>query len=140
MVARVLPACHTWVMNTATAELVRNIPYNRRHSDWWLVIDNTVVAYARTYHDDWQGGTEKLCDVETREEYRNQGYAKKILAMIAEEVGVKRVYHSGSYTPDGFNFLYSTGIIGDQPTPVNGPTCNPMTFVRDWDEMIPKFN
>lgn len=124
-------------MDTSTATITRN-KINSKTSDWWLTVDGVVVCYARTYSKFWNNSEhENLCDIETREGHRNNGYAKKILAMIAEDRNVDRVSHRGSYTPDGFNFLYATGLVGDHSDPVDGPSYKPMNFVRDWDSMSP---
>lgn len=107
---------------------------------WLLTDDDTPVAYAKVYERTEATGTViNLCDIETRAEYRNQGYATRLLAKIAEGYAVDAVTHSGSFTSDGANYVARH---------VNRPSwageakanCEPMSFVEHWDTLTTKFN
>lgn len=106
---------------------------------YWLLADGEAVAYAKVYESTGPAGTVvELCDIETREEFRNRGYATAILTAIAEGYGIDRVSHGGSYTPDGYSYISSKlKRIGN---PSRGPAVAPMGFVHDWTTLAQKYS
>ncbi len=68
----------------------------------FLVIDSVKVAAVHYAIED--DGKPHIHSLETRAEYRNQGYMKKLLAELAKANGVEKVFSSGSMTNDGLNF------------------------------------
>lgn len=105
---------------------------------YWLLLEGEPVAYAKVYErTEAQGTVVELCDIETREGFRNRGYATAILEAIAEGYGVDRVSHGGSYTPDGYSYISSKlKRIGN---PSRGPAVAPMGFVHDWATLAQKY-
>lgn len=106
---------------------------------YWLMVDGEAVSYAKVYESTGPRGTVvELCDIETREEFRNRGYATAILSAIAEGYGVEQVSHRGSYTPDGYSYISAKlKRIGD---PSRGPGVAPMGFVQDWTTLARKYS
>lgn len=87
-------------------------------------------------------GVPELHDIETREGYRHQGYAKELLRQVAEAYGQEKVVHDGGYTPDGFNYIHALtahASSSSSPQEVKGPQFSPMTFMEDWDCEKTKF-
>lgn len=106
---------------------------------YWLIADGTPVAYAKIYESTGPEGTVlELCDIETREEYRNRGYATAILEKIVSGYGVEAVGHGGSYTPDGY--LYISSKVKRVGEPATGPSFRAMGFVHDWDTLAQKYS
>lgn len=114
----------------------------------WLTVDGVTVAFARFQYTPKQSdGKENrdagcwLYDIETREGYRNKGYSKMLLKMIADEYGFDSVCHDGGYTPEGWDYIHK---YLDNPrqygTPVTGPKFSPQNFVYDWEDRIPLFD
>lgn len=114
----------------------------------WLEVDGATVAYARYQHTPKlnEDGKENaragvwLYDIETREEYRNKGYSKILLSMLAEEYGFDQVSHDGGYTPEGWDFLHKNLDDSERYYEVTGPRFSSQNFVRDWDERQPLFS
>lgn len=106
---------------------------------YWLLANGLPVAYAKIYESTGHRGTViELCDIETREGYRNRGYATAILEKIAEGYGIEAVSHGGSYTPDGYSYIApKLKRIGN---PSRGPAVGPMGFVHDWDTLAQKYS
>lgn len=101
--------------------------------DAFLNVDGTNVAYICWYRDDTDPSYLHLCDIEVRNNYRQQGWVKKIAAMIEErENGT--LYTSGSYTTLGYNRI--AGLFPIHPSNKNSyhaEEFGDMTFVHDWD-------
>lgn len=106
---------------------------------YWLLADGEPVAYAKVYESTGpQGTVVELCDIETREGFRNRGYATAILEAIAEGYGIDQISHSGSYTPAGYSYIASKlKRIGN---PSKGPAVAPMSFVHDWQTLAQKYS
>lgn len=103
---------------------------------YWLCLNGKPVSFAKVYDHSRSSGTViELCDIETREGYKNQGYATKLLQSIAEGHQVSAVVHSGGYTPDGFNFIASK--LQREGEPAKGASYRAMSFVYDWDSFTP---
>lgn len=118
--------------------------------DTFMLIDGVPVAYLCYYHHDDNDvikGEEKglaLCDIEVRPEHREKGLAKEIIRRVQESEGGKILYTSGCYTKTGYERLVrdGEGLVPMQQWRIrNGEKhqaeFNDMTFVHDWDEMIP---
>lgn len=99
----------------------------------WLEVDGVIVSYAKVYD---KGDHVELCDIETREGYRNKGYATQILRQVAREHGQTEIIHNGGYTPDGAAFLKGKVKRSDDYPP---GSFEPMSFVHDWDSMERNF-
>lgn len=118
--------------------------------DTFMLIDGVPVAYLCYFHHDDNHvveGEEKglaLCDLEVRPEYRGKGLAKEIIRRVQESEDGKILYTSGCYTKTGYERLVRNGegLVPMQQWRVRyGDTHHEafkdMTFVRDWDKMIP---
>lgn len=109
----------------------------------WLSDGDVTVAFIRgrfTPEDVFTetGGlrTPKGCwlwDIETREEYRHQGYSKTIMAMTAKYFSVDSISHAGGFTPDGFEYVSKSVERPYGASPVTGPSFEEQNFVADWD-------
>lgn len=110
--------------------------YRMRDSglQYWLFKDDTAVAFVKVY-DNYCGHVVSLCDIETREGYRNQGFATMLLSLIAELYGVDQVHHDGGYTPDGFAYISSKVCNSGREYDKVAPAFSPMNFVADWDKL-----
>ena len=108
----------------------------------FLTVRGVNVAAVKIYEDE---SGPSLCDIETRPEYRNQGYGKKILEEVAALYGVDQVSHGGGYTPDGFNFISShlKRATGSPPAEITFPEYNeskPFSIIEDWDSQTTKWD
>lgn len=68
----------------------------------FLMIDSVKVACAKYVVN--KAGEPSLHSIETREEYRHQGYMKKLLQELSQEYGGRQVRSSGSMTTDGYEY------------------------------------
>lgn len=132
-----------------TFELVaiRDQQGNIHHSSdggvyYFLIVSKTPVSFAKVFENVYDVPVE-LCEIETRDIYRNYGYAKILLSMLAEKYHVDKIPHYGEFTQCGFDYVskYLDRSGGDEaiahyPHYTNK---NPLTFVKDWDNMIPKY-
>lgn len=98
-----------------------------RGEHFWLLHDATTVGYCKVYALDGRVG---LCDIETREEYRNQGIAADLLARVADHSRVPAIAHVGGYTSDGHAFL--RGMVERADGWPEKSDYAAMSFVRDW--------
>lgn len=76
--------------------------YNNGTKTRFLSVDQVRVAAVHYKIED--DGLPHLHSIETRQEYRHQGYMKKLLKELASHHGVDQVYSSGSMTNDGYAF------------------------------------
>lgn len=101
----------------------------------FLSVDQVRVA-AITYHKDKEGNP-RIHSLETRPEYRHQGYMKALLSRMEDEYGVKP-YSSGSYTPHGYKYTrHLTQHQEGREDAINFPEYTddkPFSFVNDWVE------
>lgn len=101
----------------------------------WLFVDGKAVAYARLMEQGSYNDYVCVCDIETREGYRSQGYAKKLLSMASAEMG-KKMATTGSFTPEGFQAFYGKlHQLKGYGEGYDHPTFNSMNFVHDWEEL-----
>lgn len=102
----------------------------------FLIVDDVKVASIKYRLED--DGVPTLCSIETRHEYKNQGYMKKLIKDLSKEYGVERPRSSGSMTPNGYNFTkHLTDPPANGESKINFPEYtdnNPFTFVSDWVE------
>jgi hypothetical protein len=68
----------------------------------YLSVDQVRVAAIHYMVE--KDGEPHIHSLETRQEYRNQGYMKKLLKELANEYGIEKVHSSGSMTNDGNAF------------------------------------
>lgn len=108
-----------------------NYNSERQIQAWFGFNDETPVVWIKyAIHD---SGKIDLWTIETREEYRNQGYSKQALNLLKEKHGVDAIHHDGGYTPEGFKY------IAHQVTWVPCHTSEPvqnfdsMNFVEEWN-------
>lgn len=111
----------------------------------WLALDGVTVGFFHgralaedlysTQYDNYLLAHKGvwLYDIETREGYRNQGFSKMLLKMIAEHFGFDGVQHTGGYTPDGFDYVSKNVTRPYGATPQNRASFSQMGFVHDWD-------
>lgn len=75
-----------------------------------------------------------LYTIETREGYRNRGYATHALNLLKEAYNVPEILHDGSYTPEGFNYIRSKlnwlPSGGEQEAKIGFRSMN---FVENWE-------
>lgn len=105
---------------------------------WFFVYWSTgeTVAYISTYrYDNPNVDHLLLCDIEVREECRGMGYAREALSVLAWDQKMKIGHEGGGYTPDG-----ADRIAHYFHTPQDNVEAefSPMTFVSDWEFMIPR--
>lgn len=102
----------------------------------WLSADGVTVAYMHGIH---RHGIVELWDIETREGYRNKGYATAIIEKVAEHYDVDEVIHGGGFTPDGFNFVQHLVTRPKNADFLDGAQYgNNVKFVHDWDRHVPE--
>lgn len=101
---------------------------------YFLLVDNVPVTYVKVY-ENVDGYPVSLCDIETRPEFKNQGYAKKTLQMIAAMYDVEKLHHDGGYTVQGFQYIqqFVTGCTATEPE------FRDQVFVKDWDTLQRKY-
>lgn len=108
---------------------------------FWLTANSTPVSYAKVYNhtDSPVDPHVELCDIETRLEYRNHGYAKLLLNMIAEQFAVPYITHTGIYTPNGLDYI-AKHVNSTDNTPTIEAEAEPMAFVYSWDSFAQKYS
>lgn len=98
----------------------------------FLSIDQVRVAAVRYAEEDY--GIQ-LHSIETRSEYRNQGYMKKLLSILKEESN-SEIYSSSSYTPDGYHYTkHLTKTRGGYEDKITWPEYtgeNSFSFIHSW--------
>lgn len=103
----------------------------------FLSVDGVKVAAVKYDIKDY--GIQ-LHSIETRKEYKHQGYMKTLLKKLEYDQDME-VYSSGSYTAQGFNFTKHLTKHRDNEKPaINFPEFTdeePFTFVKDWIEGVP---
>jgi len=102
----------------------------------FLKVDEVKVAAIHYLIED--DALPHIHSLETRSEYRNQGYMKKLLKDMANEYNVDRIYSSSKFTPHGYNFTKHL------TKPRNGEVASiehgnftdekPFSFIHDWVE------
>jgi GNAT superfamily N-acetyltransferase len=106
----------------------------------YLEINGVTVAAVKLNDAD---GVPALWDIETRKEFRNRGYGKKIISMIAQDYNIKRLEHSGGFTQNGVDYVSQ---YLDRPTNAGAPAenvfyeyddDNSFAFIHDWDQHQP---
>lgn len=102
----------------------------------FLSVDQVRVAAVHYKIED--DGLPHLHSIETRQEYRHQGYMTKLLKDLAAHHGVDKVYSSGSMTNDGYTFTsHLTKTREGQERKVNWAEygeagAGTFTFVHNW--------
>lgn len=111
----------------------------------WLSVDGVTVAFFHgrglaedlysTQYENYKIAQKGvwLYDIETRDGYRNQGYSKILLKMVAEHFGFDNVQHTGGYTPEGFDYVSKNVTRPYGATPQTKASFSQMGFVHDWD-------
>jgi hypothetical protein len=98
----------------------------------WLLVDGTPVSYLNLMVAEGYEGYACICDIETRDGHERKGYAKELLKMASEALGMPLAV-TGSFTPDGFASLNGKFPLLPGYTDYGKPVCKPMKFVYDWD-------
>lgn len=109
---------------------------NHMYSDWfetWLLVDEKPVAYVKLSSKPEYKGSMCICTIETRSEYRRQGYSKLLLELAEKEFS-KPLVTNASFTPEGFAALGSRPVLPGYE-PATKASWESMDFVRDWDTM-----
>ncbi len=83
-----------------------------------------------------ENGKVYLWSIETRPEYRNQGFAYQALDILEDHCEVDRIYHDGEYTPEGFHFLSSQLVVPAGVQKQTKATFRSMNFIHDWDKKL----
>ena len=105
---------------------------------YWLVANGSgvPVAYSKVYPD-YFGRPVSLADIETREGFRNFGYASLILELIAEKFSAPQVHHDGAFTDDGYHYIAK--LLNRSNAAPARVDCDDMSFVYDWDSFTPRY-
>jgi GNAT superfamily N-acetyltransferase len=102
----------------------------------FLEIDQVKVASVRYKVE--KDGYPHLHSIETRPEYKNQGYMKKLLKTLAEEYNIEKVYSSSKFTKHGYDYTrhLTQSTEGEEATVEHADFTDdkPFTFVDDWIE------
>lgn len=134
----------------STITMKKDKRWSNNMIDTFMLVDGVPVAYLCYFpHGDRhvaEGETKglALCDIEVHPDHRGKGYAKEIIKQVQDSEGGKTLYTSGSYTPTGYSRLVQNGNpllpmlessvrFGD----THAVRFDDMTFVRDWDAMLP---
>lgn len=107
--------------------------YRNGKYDVWLAIDGNAVVWIEYA---LENGKIYLWSIETRPEYRNQGFAHQSLDILKSYYEVSCIYHDGEYTPEGFNFLATKLAIPEGLPRQTKATFRSMDFVHDWDNHL----
>lgn len=103
------------------------------HYDAWLVADGKNVCWVNGHVE---SGNVYLWTIETREDYRGRGYAKRMIDALKEHFGVNEIMHDGGYTPEGRAFVLPL-ITRPENTPDDASEdFKSMDFVYSWDQRI----
>lgn len=126
----------TWIDDTTVLlrhnwDRPRDTSYDVDH--WWLIVNGVPVAYLHTLRHLRDTHQYVLCDIEVREGHRGHGYARRVVEAAATIVG-DTLYTSGGFTPLGAAALSWLPLL---PGTTAGIDYKDMTFVRDWDNLIP---
>lgn len=104
----------------------------------FLSVDQVRVAAVRYAIKD---GKAELHSLETRSEYRNQGYMKKLIGELKNEFDGE-VYSSSSFTPDGYAYTrHLTKTKADREAKVSWPDYigeNSFSFIHSWITGTPR--
>lgn len=100
----------------------------------WLLVDEKPVSYVKLVEKPDYKGTMCICTIETRKEFRRQGYSSLMLDMVAKEQD-KALATNASFTPEGFAALGSRPVLPGYE-PATKANWEAMDFVRDWDTMV----
>lgn len=125
---------------TGNMELELKVIENPTYSDSykrfsvWLMLEGKAVAWAVVSDSSEHGQYLCLCDIETRPGYQRQGYAKKLIALITDEMG-KPLALTGALTPEGWNAFHGKLPLLPKYEEPTAPNFRSMTFVEDWDRM-----
>lgn len=105
----------------------------------FLKVNEVKVAAVRYKLDENNNPT--LNSIETRSEYRHQGYMKKMLAELAVRYNVDKVYSSSSFTSNGYNYTrHLTKTKDGEKAEITHPRFTeeePFEFISDWVEGNP---
>lgn len=99
----------------------------------WLIKDGTAVSYLTIMVA--KGIDSKLaciCELETREGYKRQGYATELMKRASEKLGMD-LATTGGFTPEGFDAFHSKLPLWNGYSNPSKPSYSQMTFVNDWE-------
>lgn len=99
----------------------------------WLIVDGKAVSYLSIMVSEKIDAERAcICELETREGYKQQGYARQLMKQASKELGMT-LATTGGYTPEGFDAFKGKLPIWKGYTEPAKPSYSQMTFVRDWD-------
>lgn len=103
-----------------------------RQAQSWFGFDNITPAVWVKYAVHPNGRVD-LWTIETKPEYRHQGYATQALNLVREKYGVDKIHHDGGYTPEGFNYVAHQleWVSHNQAEPKI--SFRSMNFVEEWN-------
>lgn len=98
----------------------------------YLSVDSVKVAVVKYSMKD---GKPVVSTLETRPEYRHQGYMKTLLKKVAENLGVEKLSSYGHYTQKGFDYTrhLTNHDMGEKPQ-IMFTSVDDYDFVHDWIE------
>lgn len=120
--------------NNIELKFQKNTLHDRYHC--FLLADGFPVSYVAFYLD--ENKDIQLMDIETREGFRNYGYATMILEELSRQNNNRPVHHNGSFTDDGYHYIKNKLLRNEYENPAK-ISYRAMTFVHNWDEMQPKY-
>lgn len=95
----------------------------------WLVVDGENVGYIYGKAN----SSVELWTIETKAQYRNQGFAKMMIDGVKSNFEVDQIIHTGSFTPEGSNFV-SAMVVRPAGFGEAHVDPEPMDFICDWEE------
>lgn len=99
--------------------------------EWFGFDEETPVVWVKYSQ---KNGRIELWTIETRPEYRNQGYSKQALQLLKDKYGVDEIYHCGGYTPEGFEYICpQVKWVSDGYETEPKANFRSMDFVDTWD-------
>lgn len=111
------------------------IENNRTHQESYGWLRNEKgVAVGMIHWSERDNSPAVLCDIEVREEFRNRGYAKRLIQMVEKKIN-RQLHTTGGFTPEGFEKLSSLPLYQEDKYYSPGVKYRSMTFVADWNKL-----
>lgn len=108
-----------------------NYTRERQAQSWFGFDDKTPIVWIK--YGVQPDGKVYLWTIETKAEYRNQGYATQALNLLKEFHDVDRIHHDSGYTPEGFNYVAHQLEWVSQNQAEPEISFNSMNFVEEWN-------
>lgn len=101
--------------------------------NFFLAVDDTVVAYAHLMHHTYYGeNVFCLCSIEVRPGYRGKGYARELMTFIEQKKGYT-LATTGGYTPEGYAAFSGKLPLLPDGTDHGRATYGSVKFIDDWE-------